>query len=167
MATGRGQARRTASMEDIARELRRLEEEKGRLRPEDVVDAARDPSSPLHKHFEWDDAAAAHRHRLDQARSLIRRVTVEVVVRNVPLTVPQFVRDPESPAKEAGYRSTMSIRGEEDVARAAIVEEMKRVANAVRRAKSLAAVLGMESDIAEIDNLASAVAARAMEGARA
>lgn len=44
----------------------------GLLRPADVVKAARNPRSPLHAHFEWDDSAAAQQYRLWQARQLIR-----------------------------------------------------------------------------------------------
>lgn len=49
----------------------------GRLMPETVVNAARDTKSPLHAHFEWNDKVAAHAHRLDQARNLIRMIRVE------------------------------------------------------------------------------------------
>ena len=45
----------------------------GRVTPEIVVEAARDPASPLHSAFTWDDAQAAHEHRLAQARVLLRR----------------------------------------------------------------------------------------------
>lgn len=48
----------------------------GRLEPEHVVNAARDAKNVLHKHFEWDDKVAAHAHRLDQARGIIRSVRV-------------------------------------------------------------------------------------------
>lgn len=48
----------------------------GALKPRHVVDAARNKSHPLHKHFEWDDAVAAEAHRRDQARHLISLVCV-------------------------------------------------------------------------------------------
>lgn len=48
----------------------------GRLKPADVVAAARYPSSPLNPHFEWDDSVAAEQFRLDQARSVIRVVRI-------------------------------------------------------------------------------------------
>lgn len=51
----------------------------GHLTPIAIVDAARDRKSVLHKHFEWDDAAAAEAYRLDQARSLVRCIHVENV----------------------------------------------------------------------------------------
>lgn len=46
----------------------------GELTPGAVVDAARAPRHALHPFFEWNDAAAAHKFRLDQARSLIRTI---------------------------------------------------------------------------------------------
>lgn len=50
----------------------------GILRPEDVVNTARDKNNVLHKSFEWDNTIAAEQYRLFQARQLIR-VTVELV----------------------------------------------------------------------------------------
>lgn len=47
---------------------------KGELTPEDVLEDAKNDNSPLHSFFEWDDGDAAHQHRLQQARGLIRSV---------------------------------------------------------------------------------------------
>lgn len=41
-----------------------------------IVDAARDPDSPLHREFTWNDALAAESWRLDQASRLCRRICV-------------------------------------------------------------------------------------------
>jgi hypothetical protein len=49
----------------------------GRLTPSAVVEAASDPKSALHRHFEWDDAKAASAYRIDQARELIRVIRIE------------------------------------------------------------------------------------------
>jgi len=43
----------------------------GRIRPEDVVEEARETKSPLHKYFQWDDGLAAQEYRLWQSRQLI------------------------------------------------------------------------------------------------
>lgn len=51
-------------------------ESNDKLDPETVVAEAADPSSPLRGSFEWDDSAAAHQHRLQQARHLIARYRV-------------------------------------------------------------------------------------------
>lgn len=49
----------------------------GELHPEAVINHAKDERSPLHAHFEWNDAVAAHAYRMDQARQLIRLIRVE------------------------------------------------------------------------------------------
>jgi hypothetical protein len=48
----------------------------GRLQPEHVVEAARAPRHPFHRHFPWDDAVAAAQHRLDIARRITRSVVL-------------------------------------------------------------------------------------------
>lgn len=52
---------------------------KGELTPEDVLADAQHDNSPLHSFFEWDNTAAAHQHRLAQARGLIRAVVAVYV----------------------------------------------------------------------------------------
>lgn len=49
----------------------------GELTPDRVVADARDPNSPLHPLFEWNETEAAHQYRLVQARSLIRALAIE------------------------------------------------------------------------------------------
>lgn len=51
----------------------------GHLEESVLVDDARDPKSPLHRVFEWDDTEAARQHRLEQARHLLRSITVIIV----------------------------------------------------------------------------------------
>lgn len=48
----------------------------GIITPQAVVDKARNPRSPIHELFEWDDTEAAKAHRRNQARYLIRSVVV-------------------------------------------------------------------------------------------
>ena len=48
----------------------------GLIQPERVIEVASDETSPLHRHFEWDDSEAAYEYRLVQARKLIRSVTI-------------------------------------------------------------------------------------------
>jgi hypothetical protein len=48
----------------------------GDLAPEAVVLAAKDDKSPLHSVFEWNDEAAGHQYRLQQASLLIRAIVV-------------------------------------------------------------------------------------------
>lgn len=146
---------------EIVEILRDLEKDSGRLVPGDVVEAARDPDSPLHSHFTWDDTEAADKYRLQQAGVLIRSVKLEITVRDIPLSVVGYVRDPDLDTHTSGYRNVVNLRSEGDSARAIVVDEMKRVSNAVRRAKTLAAVLGFAEDIEQIDSLARSLTERA------
>ena len=47
--------------------------------PAAVLEDAREPTSPLHGYFEWDDGAAAEAYRLNQAGQVVRRVMVTVI----------------------------------------------------------------------------------------
>ena len=151
-----------ASLKEVAEQLRLLEGENGRLDPVVVVDAARDPASPLHAYFEWDDTEAARQHRLGQARQLIRRIKIEVTVRDVPVEVVRYVRDHDDGAD--GYRDILRVRDDADIARATIIDEMARVSKAARRAKAVAAVLGIGEDVERIIALAGEVSNQATVG---
>lgn len=59
--------------DEVKKELRMLEK-RGLLKPEDVVEFAKNPKTALHEVFVWDDTEAAHLWRLHQARNLIRVV---------------------------------------------------------------------------------------------
>lgn len=110
---------------------------RGRLTPEDVLAAARDKSSPLHDSFEWDDDAAAHAYRLDQARGLIRRVRVFVTVADKVLCVPRYTRDPAA-GQDQGYVSHEQLRSEPQTAQAMVAYEISRAYAHLQRAYDLA-----------------------------
>lgn len=50
-----------------------IERHGGRIGPKTLLDDARDPASPFHDFFNWDDDEAAEQYRLIQAGQLIRR----------------------------------------------------------------------------------------------
>lgn len=78
---------------------------KGELTPEDVLDDAKNPNSPLHSFFEWDDTEAARQHRLKQARGLIRAVVAVYVQEDKPavrMRAYVHVNEPSAPH----YRET-------------------------------------------------------------
>lgn len=78
----------------------------GRLQPEDVVEAARNPNSSMHSYFTWDDTEAAAAFRLQEARALIKRVKVDVVRSDDSVVrVPSFIRTAGSP----GYQETQRV----------------------------------------------------------
>lgn len=53
-----------------------LSASQGGLTPARLVDRSRDLHAPLHGYFEWDEGKAAERYREEQARYLMRSVTV-------------------------------------------------------------------------------------------
>lgn len=137
--------------EDIIAELTRLARDNdGRLTPDNVVDAAEDEASPLHQCFEWDNDAAAHMFRVEQARHLIRSVRVDVTTSHHTVRVPAFVHDPECERGEQGYVSIRQLSSDEDKSREVVIAEFSRAASALRRARAVAMALGIEEQIDDI-----------------
>lgn len=67
------------SAKDAYKELMSIRESNnGSLTPEAVVEASKDESSLLHQVFEWDNEKAAVKWRIEQAKLLIRNITVTV-----------------------------------------------------------------------------------------
>jgi hypothetical protein len=120
----------------------------GLLTPDVVVEAARDPESPLHRYFTWDDAEAGSCYRLEQARTLIRSVKVVFKVEQRQVSAPFYVRDPGKKQGQQGYTSLPRLRTDEDAAREVVVREFAAASAALERARAVASVLGMEDDIA-------------------
>jgi hypothetical protein len=131
-------------------------ERDGRLSPQGVVNEAKRKDSPLHDQFEWDDKVAGVKYRLEQAARLIVSVKIQITHYDMPLRVPQYVRD-AAPTAESGYVNILTIKSESDQAREVMIEEMKRVINAANRAKAVAAALSSDRDIAEISKIAGRV----------
>jgi len=98
--------------DDVVSELRALEDRRGRLTAEAVVEAAEPEDSVLHDCFEWDNDAAAHSYRIEQARELLRRVKIEVEIEERTVRVVGYVRDPEKAGDKPGYINTLKVRGD-------------------------------------------------------
>lgn len=86
----------------------------GLLRPQAVVDEARDEKSPLHNAFEWDDGVAAEKYRLDQAQRLIRSFRVVCEENGKKVEVPMFIG---LSTDRLGDKGNNPYRLSEDVAR--------------------------------------------------
>lgn len=73
----KAEARTKVDAQKAGEELERIRTwNNGRLDPKDVVEASRDPGAPLHPEFEWNDTAAATKYRVEQAKYVIRSITV-------------------------------------------------------------------------------------------
>lgn len=132
-------------------ELQRMSKARGgKISPEELVEAARDPGSPLHDFFEWDDAEAAERYRLVQARTLLRMCRLEVTVHKRKMELPYYVRDPEADSDAQGYVETGRLPSQEELARDVLVSEFKRAATQLRRARQLAVFFQMELEVSDL-----------------
>lgn len=103
----------------ILAELERLKSD-GLIRPVDVVEAAREKSSPLHSLFQWDDSEAAHQYRLLQARKVLQ---VYVVVEEASgKNVRAFVSLTADRGPGGGYRAVTEVLADDDL-RAQMLED--------------------------------------------
>jgi hypothetical protein len=110
----------------------------GRIDPEAVVSAARDPDHPLHKHFDWDDQSAGHKFRITQAAALIRRVKLRVRTTTVSSIIPVYVQDV---AARSGFYSLTAadiIRSEGE---ASVDAELARIRGNIARSRGVVAAL--------------------------
>ncbi|MEE0897847.1 MAG: hypothetical protein U0L88_09515 [Acutalibacteraceae bacterium] len=74
-----------ADAETVYREITSLGDS---FSPADIVEAARDESSELHKCFEWRDEVAAEKYREHQARMIITQLVVRTETSdNTPVSV--------------------------------------------------------------------------------
>ena len=68
-----------ADPQAVGERLEKIQKQRGgEILPGHVVDDAKSSRSPLHDLFEWDDREAAQQHRLNQARWIMRQITVEI-----------------------------------------------------------------------------------------
>ena len=114
----------------------------GKLTAELLVIEAADPDSVLHKSFEWDNDKAAHQHRLDQARTLIRSVRIVTYTETTVVRSIAYVRDPNA-GDEQGYVALASLKSDREKAIEAVRYETKRASAAMHRAKEVGDVLGL------------------------
>ena len=66
------------SAETVGKEFERIEKEHGEITSELVLKDAEPENSPMHGLFEWDDAVAGHKYRLQQATQIIISLAKEV-----------------------------------------------------------------------------------------
>jgi hypothetical protein len=123
--------------------IRSLADPNGHISPSNVIAAARDPASPIHGDFEWNVGAAAEQYWLDQARTLIRFVKVEVQIERRTVVAPYYVPDPERPANSSRYIELTVAGLNAEMARSIVIAELDRLALGIRRAQKIAAVLGL------------------------
>ena len=69
--------------DEVYNELLQIQQSKGYLTPQMIVESAMDETSPLHGQFDWDDESASYKYRLWQARSLVNKYRIVIQGKDV------------------------------------------------------------------------------------
>lgn len=125
----------------IGEEIGRIQARRGKLfGAKDVVDAARDKKSPLHKLFEWNNTKAAELYRLSQARTLIVNVTFICDASPELGPLRAFVNVNQQPRTFTDTETAMADPKHREFILAGIVSRLKALRAQYQGFKELAAV---------------------------
>jgi hypothetical protein len=114
--------------------------DQNRVTGEAVLEQAKGKESVLYKYFEWDDSIAAHEHRLDTARRIIRWCRGIVLLDGViELRPPEYLRDPK--AEDKSFVPTAVLRTQKETHAGLLEKELRLIKSAIRRALMIARVL--------------------------
>ena len=123
----------------VSKELSRICKNNGSVTAEGVVKEATPTDSPMHRCFEWDDGKAAHKHRLYQARTLIRMNVVYLEEGGLPERLVHVSLAPTSPPAQGesgsagAYYPISVVVGDSEKHGLAMAEAVKYLAGAKRR----------------------------------
>lgn len=154
----------------VGERLEAIRAKKGTLTPDLVLGDAKNIRSPLHEYFEWDDSKAAHQHRVEQARYLIRSVTVvyeagepaparQAHIETVPLAPtapPRPVRAFVSVQRDdggRGYESTAVAMNDADMRRQVLERAHGEMAAVGRRYRELQELSEVFKALDQVDQL--------------
>ena len=126
-------------------------------------DARGNPDGPLHPLFKWDLQEAAEAYWTEQARAIIRAVRLVVTVEESSLypSPAYWTHDPAQKTGEEGYVPLIQVRSDEEKARIVIERECGCALAAIHRARQIAEVLGMRSEVERLLGAIEQVKARA------
>ena len=93
-------------------EIQQIGEE---VKPEQVVEKARDSNTELHKCFDWDNSSAAEKYRLYQARNVINHLIVirhDVKEESAPVQFRVMMKNDKG--SSSGYKQTIVMVKDDD-----------------------------------------------------
>ncbi len=119
---------------------------RGKLTPENLVDASRSEDAPLHGAFEWDDAIAAEKYRVTQASYIIRSIEVETKYAEEPVRA--FV--PVTFKEKTSYKGIEVVLKSEDGREQLLSRAMAELRAFERKYNSLEELAGVFAAIREV-----------------
>jgi hypothetical protein len=129
-------------------ELIRRADPAGVLKPEAIIDFARDPTTELHRHFTWNDSEAAQAYRLVQARQILR---VQVTLLDPGDGTEQSVRAFVSLIPKEGYTETVDILSTKRGRRQLILKILERM-SAIAQSYALPELKPITAAITKVQN---------------
>lgn len=114
----------------IGEVLRLRDENGGTLTERLLVDAASDPTSPLHALFEWDNERAGDGFRVIQARLLINRVKITISEGEQLRVMPAFVSITDGAGKRVRVGSERALANPDLLAQ--VLAETRQQLNGLR-----------------------------------
>src|SRR5437667_2991637 len=113
------------------------------LDPERVIGEAKPLGAPLHDHFTWDDGVAAHEHRLNQARALVRNLRIVVESHTAKeRKIRVFVHSRE----QGGYVPVVRMRTDSELAAEVLGAAIRFVRSARERLADLRGAAGRSEE---------------------
>lgn len=124
----------------------------GEVKASRLVREAKAKRHPMHDDFNWDDASAAHEHRLSQARRIIRvtKVRIETGEEKRLIHVPSVSYDEPTAAdteREGSYKPIQVVVQCETSYEAALRELMTLMRSVEKSIRELKAAHGEETDL--------------------
>lgn len=133
--------------------VERIEAEKGSVKPDDVLEAAQQPDSPIAGLFQWDDKAAANHYRRDQARHYLASLIVVRVRTHEGETASQRAYHVAERGGVRGYRGVQTILSDADM-KAQLLDQAKRdLESFLRKYQSLIALSAYVPRLNEVVDL--------------
>lgn len=122
----------------VCREIERINDEHGGVKPEVLLDESRPEDAPLHPAFTWDDSKAGELWRLVEARNIIRSVHVVDDASGEDMGC-AFVRVSvqEDDATESVYRPVTEVVQDPDMFRDAVAGLKAKLAQSARALQDL------------------------------
>jgi hypothetical protein len=123
---------------------------KGVLKPQQVVDYARDKDSALHSRFEWNNSKAAAAHRLTQAMKIIRVSVIILHGQTKPVRAYVSLMADRGESGD-GYRAIVDVLADDQLCTDLLIEakaEMKVFRERFKSLSALAAVFNAMDKVA-------------------
>ena len=125
--------------------LRKLETKYGNLTPELIVKESKKKNSVLHRCFEWNDKKAAVKYRLDQARYILRSITIEVEEIEVRAFANVIIED------EGVYVSMQTAKSNKDLKKQVIKKAYKELIDWKERYEHIKEFMSIRKAIDDYD----------------